>query len=88
MNSFIPHTEFWKVKRVQNIHGAFNALEGADKLSSNPLASHDYILKIVPTVYEEMNGKQRYSYQYTVANKWEQEQPLLEKWKTKTENPV
>ncbi|XP_060096564.1 endoplasmic reticulum-Golgi intermediate compartment protein 1 [Heteronotia binoei] len=55
--------------KVQNIHGAFNALEGADKLSSNPLASHDYILKIVPTVYEEMNGKQRYSYQYTVANK-------------------
>lgn len=33
------------------------------------LASHDYILKIVPTVYEDMSGKQRYSYQYTVANK-------------------
>lgn len=33
------------------------------------LASHDYILKIVPTVYEDKNGKQRYSYQYTVANK-------------------
>lgn len=33
------------------------------------LASHDYILKIVPTVYEDRNGKQRYSYQYTVASK-------------------
>lgn len=33
------------------------------------LASHDYILKIVPTVYEDKSGKQRYSYQYTVANK-------------------
>lgn len=33
------------------------------------LASHDYILKIVPTVYEDMSGKQRFSYQYTVANK-------------------
>ncbi|KAF4802092.1 putative protein RPL26L1 isoform X4 [Turdus rufiventris] len=26
-------------------------------------------LQIVPTVYEDMSGKQRYSYQYTVANK-------------------
>lgn len=33
------------------------------------LASHDYILKIVPTVYEDKSGKQQYSYQYTVANK-------------------
>ncbi|KAG5852959.1 hypothetical protein ANANG_G00068060 [Anguilla anguilla] len=33
------------------------------------LASHDYILKIVPTVYEDMSGRQRFSYQYTVANK-------------------
>ncbi|XP_053159652.1 endoplasmic reticulum-Golgi intermediate compartment protein 1 isoform X2 [Hemicordylus capensis] len=60
---------FGDTLQVQSIHGAFNALEGADKLSSNPLASHDYILKIVPTVYEDMSGKQRYSYQYTVANK-------------------
>ncbi|XP_066471986.1 endoplasmic reticulum-Golgi intermediate compartment protein 1 isoform X2 [Tiliqua scincoides] len=59
----------FSINKVQNVHGAFNALEGADKLSSNPLASHDYILKIVPTVYEDMSGKQRYSYQYTVANK-------------------
>ena len=33
------------------------------------LASHDYILKIVPTVYEDLSGRKRYSYQYTVANK-------------------
>lgn len=33
------------------------------------LASHDYILKIVPTVYEDLSGKQKFSYQYTVANK-------------------
>ncbi|KAM4892633.1 endoplasmic reticulum-Golgi intermediate compartment protein 1 isoform 3-T7 [Sylvia borin] len=59
----------FSINKVHNVHGAFNALEGADKLSSNPLASHDYILKIVPTVYEDMSGKQRYSYQYTVANK-------------------
>lgn len=54
---------------VPNVHGAFDGLAGADKSSTNPLASHDYILKIVPTVYENLNGKQRFSYQYTVANK-------------------
>ncbi|XP_057584981.1 endoplasmic reticulum-Golgi intermediate compartment protein 1 isoform X3 [Hippopotamus amphibius kiboko] len=59
----------FSINKVQNVHGAFNALGGADRLTSNPLASHDYILKIVPTVYEDKSGKQRYSYQYTVANK-------------------
>ncbi|XP_054647932.1 endoplasmic reticulum-Golgi intermediate compartment protein 1 isoform X2 [Dunckerocampus dactyliophorus] len=57
------------INKVQKVQGAFNALGGADRLSSNPLASHDYILKIVPTVYEDLSGKQRFSYQYTVANK-------------------
>lgn len=33
------------------------------------LSSHDYILKIVPTVYEDLSGRQRFSYQYTVASK-------------------
>nr|XP_034961190.1 endoplasmic reticulum-Golgi intermediate compartment protein 1 isoform X1 [Zootoca vivipara] len=69
MTHVIHKLAFGDKLQVQNIHGAFNALEGADKLSSNPLASYDYILKIVPTVYEDMSGKQRYSYQYTVASK-------------------
>lgn len=38
-------------------------------VSTAALASHDYILKIVPTVYEDLSGKQKFSYQYTVANK-------------------
>lgn len=38
-------------------------------VSPAALASHDYILKIVPTVYEDLSGKQKFSYQYTVANK-------------------
>ncbi|XP_042526010.1 endoplasmic reticulum-Golgi intermediate compartment protein 1 isoform X2 [Dipodomys spectabilis] len=69
MTHAIHKLSFGDTLQVQNVHGAFNALGGADRLSSNPLASHDYILKIVPTVYEDKSGKQRYSYQYTVANK-------------------
>ncbi|XP_032320978.1 endoplasmic reticulum-Golgi intermediate compartment protein 1 isoform X4 [Camelus ferus] len=69
MTHIIHKLSFGDTLQVQNVHGAFNALGGADRLTSNPLASHDYILKIVPTVYEDKSGKQRYSYQYTVANK-------------------
>ncbi|XP_006524887.1 endoplasmic reticulum-Golgi intermediate compartment protein 1 isoform X7 [Mus musculus] len=69
MTHTIHKLSFGDTLQVQNVHGAFNALGGADRLTSNPLASHDYILKIVPTVYEDKSGKQRYSYQYTVANK-------------------
>ncbi|XP_012409575.1 LOW QUALITY PROTEIN: endoplasmic reticulum-Golgi intermediate compartment protein 1 [Trichechus manatus latirostris] len=65
----IHKLSFGDTLQVQNVQGAFNALGGADRLNSNPLASHDYILKIVPTVYEDKSGKQRFSYQYTVANK-------------------
>ncbi|XP_042089611.2 endoplasmic reticulum-Golgi intermediate compartment protein 1 isoform X2 [Ovis aries] len=69
MTHVIHKLSFGDTLQVHNVHGAFNALGGADRLTSNPLASHDYILKIVPTVYEDKSGKQRYSYQYTVANK-------------------
>uniref|UniRef100_A0A8B9XT31 Endoplasmic reticulum-Golgi intermediate compartment protein n=1 Tax=Bos mutus grunniens TaxID=30521 RepID=A0A8B9XT31_BOSMU len=69
MTHVIHKLSFGDTLQVHNVHGAFNALGGADRLTSNPLASHDYILKIVPTVYEDKSGKQQYSYQYTVANK-------------------
>ncbi|XP_047209208.1 endoplasmic reticulum-Golgi intermediate compartment protein 1 isoform X1 [Girardinichthys multiradiatus] len=69
MTHTIHKLAFGEKLQVQKVQGAFNALGGANRLSSNPLASHDYILKIVPTVYEDLSGRQRFSYQYTVANK-------------------
>ncbi|XP_031754679.1 endoplasmic reticulum-Golgi intermediate compartment protein 1 isoform X1 [Xenopus tropicalis] len=69
MRHIIHKLSFGNTLQVENIHGAFNALGGADKLASQALESHDYVLKIVPTVYEDMNGEQQFSYQYTVANK-------------------
>ncbi|XP_078406827.1 endoplasmic reticulum-Golgi intermediate compartment protein 1 isoform X2 [Cetorhinus maximus] len=69
MTHVINKLTFGEIIEVKNVQGAFNALARADKLSSNPLASHDYVLKIVPTVYEDLKAKQRFSYQYTVAQK-------------------
>jgi hypothetical protein len=31
--------------------------------------SFDYYMKLVPTIYEDLSGEKRFSYQYTFANK-------------------
>lgn len=48
---------------------AFATLDGKSKLDKNALSSHDYIMKVVPSVYETINGDVLYSYQYTSAYK-------------------
>ncbi|EYB95308.1 hypothetical protein Y032_0161g3361, partial [Ancylostoma ceylanicum] len=52
-----------------NVKGSFNPLKERNMLSSEPLLTHEYILKIVPSVYEDINGKVWNSYQYTFGHK-------------------
>jgi hypothetical protein len=47
--------------------GSFNSLGGRDKLDSSGLESHEYVMKIVPTTYEDLNGVKLVAYQYTYA---------------------
>ncbi|KAK3862931.1 hypothetical protein Pcinc_031253 [Petrolisthes cinctipes] len=49
------------------VPGTFNPLYGRSKIDGNSLESHDYVMKVVPTIYEESNGKELLSYQYTFA---------------------
>jgi endoplasmic reticulum-Golgi intermediate compartment protein 1 len=49
--------------------GSFDPLRGRDATASTALSSHDYVLKIVPSLYEELGGRRIFSYQYTVAHK-------------------
>lgn len=49
--------------------GSFNPLSDRNATSGEPLNTHDYVLKIVPSVLETMSGSVRYSYQYTYAHK-------------------
>lgn len=49
--------------------GAFVALKGRNKEDVNSLSSHDYVLKIVPTIYEKLDGSTTFTYQYTWAYK-------------------
>jgi len=48
---------------------SFNALEGQSTLEKNSISSHDYVMKVVPTVYETIDGDTKYMYQYTHAYK-------------------
>ncbi|XP_071545931.1 endoplasmic reticulum-Golgi intermediate compartment protein 1-like [Panulirus ornatus] len=50
-----------------NVPGTFNPLYGRAQIDGNALESHDYVMKVVPTIYEESSGKQLVSYQYSYA---------------------
>ncbi|WKY16545.1 hypothetical protein Q1695_001306 [Nippostrongylus brasiliensis] len=52
-----------------NVKGSFDPLNGKDMTSADPLHTHEYILKIVPCVYEDISGHTWNSYQYTFARK-------------------
>lgn len=45
----------------------FNPLLGRSKIDGNSLESHDYVMKVVPTIYETAGGTQLMAYQYTYA---------------------
>nr|CDP97065.1 Bm7215, isoform e [Brugia malayi] len=55
-------------KTSQNL-GSFNPLKNREALESDGSFTHDYVLKIVPSVYEDITGNKKYSYQYTYAHK-------------------
>jgi len=46
---------------------SFSPLSGREVLDSPATASHDYIMKIVPSVYVDLGGSKVVSYQYTYA---------------------
>uniref|UniRef100_A0A0R3QV60 Endoplasmic reticulum-Golgi intermediate compartment protein 1 n=1 Tax=Brugia timori TaxID=42155 RepID=A0A0R3QV60_9BILA len=56
------------VSTSQNL-GSFNPLKNREALESDGSFTHDYVLKIVPSVYEDITGNKKYSYQYTYAHK-------------------
>ncbi|KHN84426.1 Endoplasmic reticulum-Golgi intermediate compartment protein 1 [Toxocara canis] len=49
--------------------GSFNPLQNRVATEGEALHTHEYILKVVPSVYEDISGRTKYSYQYTYAHK-------------------
>ena len=57
-----------KIKKIsQKGIGSFNSLSDRSKLDSNGLESHEYVMKIVPTTYQDLQGGKLIAYQYTYA---------------------
>nr|KAG5706126.1 hypothetical protein BaRGS_025748 [Batillaria attramentaria] len=60
---------FLSAKVEKEVKGSFNPLESVDKTGADPIATHDYILRVVPTVYEDISGNIRYPFQYTYSQR-------------------
>uniref|UniRef100_A0A914X8Y3 Endoplasmic reticulum-Golgi intermediate compartment protein 1 n=1 Tax=Plectus sambesii TaxID=2011161 RepID=A0A914X8Y3_9BILA len=69
MRHIIHHIKFGHDIAHRSLLGSFNPLGGRDASQTDPLNTHEYILKIVPSVYEELNANLLHSYQYTYAVK-------------------
>ncbi|OQR68384.1 endoplasmic reticulum-Golgi intermediate compartment protein 1-like, partial [Tropilaelaps mercedesae] len=52
-----------------HIKGSFNSLANHDRTGANGKESHDYIMKIVPTVFERSSSDEIVAYQYVYAHK-------------------
>lgn len=57
--------------KIENskVKGAFKPLSESSRVDANALSSHDYVLKIVPTIYEKLDGTVQNTFQYTWAHK-------------------
>lgn len=54
---------------TSNIKGSFNPLENVDRMNADSSATYDYVLRIVPTVYENLNKQISYPFQYTYSSR-------------------
>jgi len=48
---------------------SFTALDDVKSIAADSSASHDYIMKIVPTIYEYLDGDVLFPYQFTYAHR-------------------
>ncbi|KAL4231854.1 Endoplasmic reticulum-Golgi intermediate compartment protein 1 [Mactra antiquata] len=51
----------------KEVKGSFNPMENLDRTEGNSMATHDYIVRVVPSVYIDINKMKRYPYQYTYS---------------------
>jgi len=65
----IHEVRFGRLPRVDIPDASFNPLADRVVLDKSTMESHDYVMKIVPTVYEDIAGDKIVSYQYTYAYK-------------------
>lgn len=51
----------------KKIPGSYNPITSVIHDSSDPTTNHEYVIKVVPTIYQDLTGKELAAYQYTYA---------------------
>jgi len=69
MSHIIKELSFGDPMKGAKLPANFEPLQGQNTNGKDPMASHDYTLKIVPTVYTDISKKTRFGYQYTAVYK-------------------
>lgn len=69
MRHIIHSIKFGDDVSHKNLKGSFDPLANRDTSQENGLNTHEYILKIVPSVHEDYSGNILNSYQYTFGHK-------------------
>ncbi|CAH1785117.1 unnamed protein product, partial [Owenia fusiformis] len=67
MTHYIHEVVFGDDVSHAKLPGNFNPLKNRDTASAQKGASHDYFMKVVPTVYDDIDGNSQLPYQYTYA---------------------
>lgn len=55
--------------RSLNLHGSFDPLRDTKRLDGDSLHTHEYHLRLVPSIYEDLRSTQLRPFQYTYAHK-------------------
>ncbi|CAI9738810.1 Hypothetical predicted protein [Octopus vulgaris] len=70
MGHIIHEVRFGNTKTHDyDIQGSFNPLENVERHKSDKSVTFDYIIRVVPTVYENINGAMHYPFQYTYTTR-------------------
>jgi len=69
MAHIIHEISFGDDVRSLNLQGSFDPLSDIKRLDDSPMQSHEYHLRIVPSIYEELDGSRLRPYQYQYAHK-------------------
>jgi len=54
---------------LEQIGASFNPLLNRNQTDDTPSNSHDYFIKVVPSIYKDLSGAETFPYQYTYAHR-------------------
>ncbi|XP_014671707.1 PREDICTED: endoplasmic reticulum-Golgi intermediate compartment protein 1-like [Priapulus caudatus] len=69
MSHYIHELSYGDKIMESHVPGNYNPLRDADKTEGTAMATHEYIMRIVPAIYEDIHGNKKSAYQFSYAYK-------------------